>query len=91
MRTKSRKRLYFIGRIVLPSQAPDDWKRSPAQRDFHWKTGYSARTLAHSWEAAKMTPSEVAPMMSEAFALTDLLMAVPEHKTVLPGGGAKVG
>jgi hypothetical protein len=33
-----------------------------------------------------MTPPEVATIMSEALR-TDLLIAVPEHKTVLPGGG----
>jgi hypothetical protein len=51
------------------------------------ETVYSARTLAHSWEAAKMTPPEFAAIRSEAFGRTDLLIAVPEHKTVLPRDG----
>lgn len=75
-----------MGKILLPSDGPDGWKRFLAQPDLHWKTGYSARTLAHSWEAAKSIPPEVAAIMSEAFATPELLFAVPEHKTLLPGG-----
>lgn len=76
-----------MGRVLLPSRGPDDWKQFLAQPDLHWKTGYSARTLAHSWERAKTIPPEVAAIMSEAFGRSDLLFAVPEHKTTLPGGG----
>ncbi len=75
-----------MSKILVPSQGQDDWKRFLAQPDLHWKTGYSARTLAHSWEAAKTIPLEVAAVMSDAFGQPDLLFAVPEHKTLLPGG-----
>lgn len=75
-----------MGRILIPSNGADDWKRFLAQPDLHWKTGYSARTLAHSWETAQAIPPEVAVIMSEAFGKPELLFAVPEHKTLLPGG-----
>ena len=75
-----------MGKILLPSDGPNGWKRFLAQPDLHWKTGYSARTLAHSWEAAKSIPPEVSAIMSEAFGTPELLFAVPEHKTLLPGG-----
>ncbi|OYY75724.1 MAG: hypothetical protein B7Y43_18365 [Sphingomonas sp. 28-62-20] len=75
-----------MSKILVPSRGQDDWKRFLAQPDLHWKTGYSARTLAHSWEAAKTIPPEVAAIMSDAFGQPDLLFAVPEHKTLLPGG-----
>ena len=75
-----------MGKILIPSRGADDWKQFLAQPDLHWKKGYSARTLAHSWEAASTIPPEVAAIMSEAFGSPDLLFAVPEHKTMLPGG-----
>lgn len=75
-----------MGKIVMPSRGPLDWKQFLAQPELHWKTGYSARTLAHSWEAAAGTiPPEVAAIMSDAFGPPELLFAVPEHKTAIPG------
>jgi hypothetical protein len=32
----------------------------------HWKAGYSARTLAHCWEAADGFPSEIAQALSQS-------------------------
>ena len=75
-----------MSRILVPSSGPDDWKQFLAQPDLHWAKGYSARTLAHSWEAARTIPPEVEALMAEAFGPADLLFAVPEHKTALPGG-----
>ena len=55
-----------------------------------WKAGYSARTLAHCWEAADGFPSEVAQALSQTTdaLLANLmpLLAVPEFKVPLPGG-----
>ena len=78
-----------MSNILVPSNGPDDWKRFLAQPDLHWSTGYSARTLAHSWEAATGAPPEVADLMVQAFGPGELLFAVPEHKTALPGGERK--
>lgn len=75
-----------MGKILIPTNGADDWKRFLAQPDLHWKTGRSARTLAHSWEAGNNLPPEVAAIMSDAFGSPELLFAVPEHKTMLPGG-----
>lgn len=73
-------------KILIPSNGPDNWKRFLAQPDLHWRTGYSARSMAHCWEAASAMPTEVADIMAGAFGAPTLLFAVPEHKTVLPGG-----
>ncbi|XUU60276.1 DUF6946 family protein [Erythrobacter sp. HA6-11] len=75
-----------MSKILVPSNGPDDWKRFLAQPDLHWATGYSARTMAHSWEAAINIPPEVEKVMTEGFGAAELLMAVPERKTALPGG-----
>lgn len=75
-----------MSKILIPSSGPDDWQRFLAKPDLQWKRGYSARTLAQSWEAANGIPPEVAEIMAGAFGNPELLFAVPEHKTPLPGG-----
>lgn len=73
-------------KILIPSHGPDDWKQFLAQPDLHWATGYSARTLAHAWEDATGLPSEIRDAMSAVYGPGELLFAIPEHKTALPGG-----
>ncbi|MBN2395725.1 MAG: hypothetical protein JXC36_04590, partial [Candidatus Atribacteria bacterium] len=55
-----------------------------------WKKGFSARSLAHSWEEAKGFPKEVRELFqrSKCLALEDLELplALPEYKVLLPGG-----
>ncbi|MEI9994491.1 MAG: hypothetical protein WDM91_07850 [Rhizomicrobium sp.] len=78
-----------MNRIYVPSTGAESWKPFLPEPERQWKTGYSARTLAHSWEAADGLPPEIA----ERFAATpgfkavpELLIAIPEHKVPLPGG-----
>jgi hypothetical protein len=80
-----------LKRIVVPTQSAEDWKRLLAKPDLHWKTGYSAKTLALSWEAAHPhVPPEIAAALSSAgnplLSCLDLLLAVPEYQVDLPGG-----
>lgn len=62
-----------------------------AKPDLHWKAGYSAMTLALSWEAAHPhVPDEVSAALgstgdSELDGL-ELLLAIPEYQVDLPGG-----
>jgi hypothetical protein len=55
-----------------------------------WKRGYSARTLAHCWEASDGFPPEVAQPFAESneHLLAELtpILEVPEFKVSLPGG-----
>lgn len=79
-----------MSRVLAFTSGPQDWQALLADPVKHWKTGYSARTLAHCWEAADGFPSEIA----EPFArcndplLKDItpVLAVPEFKVPLPGG-----
>ncbi len=73
-------------RIYLPSSGPDEWQRFLAQPELHWRTGYSARTLAHSWEAAANLPPEIERLLEPHVGKVRLLFAFPEHKTAVPGG-----
>ncbi|HEX4533365.1 MAG TPA: hypothetical protein VH000_03960 [Rhizomicrobium sp.] len=77
-------------RIYMPSSGPDAWKQFLADPEKHWRTGYSAKTLAHCWEAADGLPPEISNLFQASAEFTGaapkLLFATPEHKVPLPGG-----
>ena len=75
-----------MSRVLVPTSGPESWKAFVAQPELHWATGYSARTLAHSWEAAKGIPPEIHAVLEPHVGALDPLLVVPEHKTKLPGG-----
>lgn len=74
----------------MPISSADDWKQFLAEPEKQWRSGYSAKTLAHSWMDATAFPPEVAAALRESAdrELHDLemLMAIPEHQVSLPGG-----
>ena len=77
-------------RILTFTTGPSDWQGLLADPVKHWRSGYSARTLAHCWEAADGLPAEVSMALGQT---TDPLLgglvpllAVPEFKVPLPGG-----
>lgn len=70
-------------KVYVPTNGPESWRAFLASPDKHWRTGYSARTLAHSWEAGDGLPPEVSALFPGS---PELLLAIPEHKTPLPGG-----
>lgn len=79
-----------MARILHFSSGPSDWQALLAQPEKQWKTGHSARTLAHCWEAADGFPPEVTRALGGVSdplldGLTPIL-AVPEFKVPLPGG-----
>jgi hypothetical protein len=71
-------------RIYVRASGPDSWKALLADPVKHWRTGYSARTLAHCWEAADGLPREIADLFG---ADAELLIAMPEHKVSLQDAG----
>jgi hypothetical protein len=77
-------------RILHFTSGPSDWQALLAEPTKHWRIGYSARTLAHCWEAASGFPIEIAAALSTSTdpLLADLepVLAVPEFKVPLPGG-----
>lgn len=72
--------------ILLPSNSPDDWRQFLADPENHWRPGYSARTLAYSWHAARGFPPEVRQTLAQQFPDIEMLLGIPEHKVALPGG-----
>lgn len=79
-----------MARVLAFTTGPADWQALLADPAKHWRTGYSARTLAYCWEAADDFPPEVAAVFKKAAdpLLGDLtpVLAVPEFKVDLPGG-----
>lgn len=77
--------------IYVPTQGPTDWRRLLAKPDLHWKQGFSAMTAAACWDAAATAlPLEVRYTLDETevpeLKNLDLLAALPEWETPLPGG-----
>lgn len=75
-------------KIFVPTTGPDDWRRLLASPEKHWRDGYSAKSAAERWEgAAGALPQEIARQFEKAgLGPAELLLAVPEWKTPLPGG-----
>ncbi|WP_348526636.1 hypothetical protein [Mesorhizobium sp.] len=70
-------------RVYIPSQGPASWQGFLAEPVRQWRTGCSAKTLAHCWESADGLPHEIAQMLDDP---AELLLALPEHKVPLDGG-----
>jgi len=75
-----------LSQIYIPTSSAEQWAQFLSEPVKHWRTGYSARTLAYSWQEAEGFPSEVGSVLASAFPSAELLLAFPEHKVPLPGG-----
>jgi len=79
-----------VPRILHFTTGPQDWRMLLADPQKHWRTGFSARTLAHCWEAADGLPLEIARVFASSteplFANFVPILAVPEFKVPLSGG-----
>jgi hypothetical protein len=77
-------------RIFIPTTSADDWKKFLAEPDKQWRTGFSAKALAHCWEQADGFPAEIITVFSQSgissFRKIELLLAFPEYQVSLPGG-----
>ena len=77
-------------RILHFTSGPDGWQALLAEPKKHWKTAYSARTLAYCWEDADGFPEEIASALAKSndplLAGIQPVLAVPEFKVPLPGG-----
>lgn len=77
-------------KIYVPSSGPGSWQQFLAEPEKQWRTGYSAKSLAYSWEEADGFPTEIQQAMADSGidALNGIvpLLIIPEHKVPLPGG-----
>src|SRR5262249_29746886 len=72
-------------KVYIPTVGPMDWQRFLAEPTKQWRTGFSAKTLAHCWESAAGLPDEIASMLLPYGSPAELLLAIPEYKVALPG------
>jgi hypothetical protein len=74
--------------IFVPTKDADSWKELLADKDKHWKLGFSAMSTAISWEKSKSIPPEIHSVISTnpKFKDLELLLVLPEYKVDLPGG-----
>ena len=76
--------------FVVPTSGVADWKKRLADPEKHWRSGYSAKALAHAWEEAGGFPPEISALFAHSgeprFRKIDLLLAIPEYDVPLPGG-----
>ncbi len=77
--------------IFVPARTAEDWKPLLAEPEKHWRPGFSAHSLAHSWQGADGFPASVQKVLqaSGIRALHDLefLLGLPEHQVPLPPDG----
>jgi hypothetical protein len=73
--------------ILVPAKSADNWKEFLADPEKQWRTGYSARTLAYSWQEASGFPNEVRTVLEQQFPNIEMLLGIPEHKVAMPGRG----
>jgi len=73
-----------MSKIYVPTLGPQSWQALLADPEKHWKTGYSARTLAYCWQDAQGLPEEIALLFGGD---AELLIAIPEHKVSLRDAG----
>jgi len=72
-------------RIYTPTSGPDDWRGLLADPATQWRQGFSAMEAAMSWEATQGLPPEIGALFPGE--TPELLLAIPEHRVDLPGGG----
>jgi hypothetical protein len=77
-----------LSKIYIPTSNAEQWTQFLADPVKHWRKGYSARTLAYSWQEADSFPSEVQTVLASQFPAIELLLAIPEHQVPLPGGSS---
>ena len=79
-----------MNKIFITTNRPEDWKSLLAEPEKHWKTGYSAKALAYSWQEANDFPESVKKVFKKSgialFKNVELLLAFPEYQVPLPGG-----
>jgi hypothetical protein len=80
-----------LSNIYIPTTKPEDWQSLLADPENQWRRGYSARTLAYCWQEAEGFPACVTRVFNKSninlFHEIEILLAIPEHKVSLPGGG----
>lgn len=75
-------------KFYLPAEKPEDWIHFLAEKEKHWKPGFSAFEIANRWQLAQDFPDEVRKVFRKSgigiFQNIEILFAFPEHQVALP-------
>ena len=78
-----------MANFYIKTESAEDWKKGLADEK-HWKTGYSAKTLAYAWEASDGFPDTIQKVFDNSkyqnFHKLRFLLGIPEYKVSLKGG-----
>ena len=69
--------------FYVPTEGAKSWQSLLASPEKHWKSGYSAKTLAHCWESNEGFPEEFESAFEKSGLQLEILLAIPEFKVDL--------
>ena len=80
-----------MSNFFIPARGSEDWKNLLAEPVKHWRTGFSAKSLACCWQEEGTFPKSIQRIFDKAkndrVQQLKFLMGFPEYKVHLPGGG----
>ena len=72
------KQLFYV-----PTEGTKSWQKLLADPEKHWRSGFSAKTLAHCWEDNEGFPEEFEFSFEKSGLQPEILLAIPEFKVDL--------
>lgn len=69
--------------LYIETKGPDSWKEFLTEPDKQWKIGYSAKTLAYSWESANGFPKTIQKVFNKSKLDLEMILGIPEYKVFL--------
>ncbi len=78
-----------MSKIYIPAKNAEEWKNLLSEPEKHWRTGFSAKSLAYCWQDKNDFPDSVTDVFSQygkPFCDCKSLLIFPEHKVPLKGG-----
>ena len=75
--------------IYVPASGPDSWRALLADPETQWRSGFSAKALAHCWQESNGFPETVRNVLDAdaRFLGAQMLLGFVEHKVPLRGRG----
>jgi len=79
-----------MSHFFIPAKSVDDWRLLIADPEKHWRDGYSAKSMAESWQSAGGFPESVKSVLLSSsdpnIASLEFVAGFPEFQVPLPGG-----
>jgi hypothetical protein len=77
-----------MSRFFVSPDSPEGWAAGLASPG-HWRQGFSAHSLAHTWHRANGFPQSVSTALAESsLGELEFIAGIPEYEVPLPGGDA---